>query len=116
MTMARATDVLIRKMRETDRHAAMDILSHWNMAPRPPTADVPNPERADLVVENSFVAIADGAVVGVASYILHRDRTAETASLAVAPAWLGSLVGEQLHDARLAEMQTRGVECVRTES
>jgi N-acetylglutamate synthase-like GNAT family acetyltransferase len=114
--MARATDVLIRKMREADRPAAMDILAYWNMAPRPPTAQVPDPERSDLVIENSFVAVADGAVVGVASYILREDRSAETASLAVSPAWLGSFVGEQLQDARLAEMKARGVERVRTES
>jgi predicted N-acetyltransferase YhbS len=78
--------------------------------------DVPDPERATLIVENSFVAIADGAVIGVASHILHPDRVAETASLAVAPDWLSSLVGEQLQNARLAELRSRGVEFVRTES
>jgi N-acetylglutamate synthase-like GNAT family acetyltransferase len=55
-------------------------------------------------------------VVGVASYILHAGRFAETASLAVAPAWLGSLVGERLQNARLEEMRACGVERVRTES
>ena len=114
--MAGGPDVVIRRMREADRPAAMNILAYWNMAPQPPSADVPDPERSALIVENSFVAIADGVVVGVASYILHADRVAETASLAVAPAWLGSLVGEQLQSARLIEMRARGVERVRTES
>ena len=114
--MARGPDVVIRRMQESDRPAAMSILSHWNMAPRPPSADVPDPERSALLVETSFVATADDVVVGVASYILHADRLAETASLAVAPAWLGSLVGEQLQNARLMELQARGVERVRTES
>jgi N-acetylglutamate synthase-like GNAT family acetyltransferase len=114
--MPLAPNVTIRKMRDSDRPEAMDILAGWNMAPRPPSADVPDPERSALIVENSFVAIADGTVIGVASYILHADRTAETASLAVAPAWLGSLVGEQLQNARLSELRSHGVERVRTES
>ncbi len=107
--------ITIRKMREEDRAAAMAILERWNMAPRPPSAAVPDPERSTLYLENSFVALSGEVVIGVASYILHGTQ-AETASLAVDPAWLGRSVGERLQSARLAEMKVRGVERVQTES
>lgn len=109
-------EVTIRKMREEDRPRLMEILARWNMAPRPPTPEAPEPERSALLLDNTFVAIADGAPVGVASYILHGGGLAETASLAVAPEWLGSRAGERLQNARLAEMKVRGVEHLRTES
>jgi 3-keto-5-aminohexanoate cleavage enzyme len=54
--------------------------------------------------------------VGVASYILHGPRRAETTSLAVDPRWRGSGVGEKLHRARLAEMKALGVEEIFTET
>lgn len=106
----------IRKMLEQDREPVMQLLAHWNMAPRPPSAEIPDPERRTLELKNTFVAVANGVPIGVASYILHDGRRAETASLAVSPAWLGSLVGERLQIARLIEMKARGVALVRTES
>ena len=108
--------VTIRKMLEEDRPKLMEILACWNMAPRPPTREAPDPERSMLLTDNTFVALADGVLIGVASYILHDSAFAETASLAVVPEWLGSRCGERLQNARLAEMKTRGVERVRTES
>ena len=109
-------DVAIRKMCEDDRLPVMRLLSRWNMAPLAPSPDVPDPERSTLLVENTFVANADGILIGVASYILHGDGSAETASLAVDPAWLGSHVGANLQKARLMEMKARGIERVRTEA
>ena len=82
-------DVTIRKMREEDRLQVLRLLGLWNMAPRSPAPEFPEPERATIIVENTFVAVAAGSVVGVASYILHADRAGETASLAVDPSWLG---------------------------
>jgi N-acetylglutamate synthase-like GNAT family acetyltransferase len=108
--------VVIRKMRENDCPQAMQILARWNMAPRAPSSEVPEPERTALIVENTFVAVTNEALVGVASYILHENGFAETASLAVDPAWLGSNVGERLQSARLAEMKARGVIRVQTEA
>ena len=49
---------------------------------------------AHLEPDKTFVALADGRIVGVASYILLDDAWAETASLAVEPAWRGKGVGD----------------------
>jgi hypothetical protein len=106
----------IRKMLQQDREPAMRLLEHWNMAPRLPCAELPNPERSTLDLKHTFIAVAGGVPIGVASYIMHAGRFAETASLAVSPAWLGSLVGERLQIARLVEMKARNVVRVRTES
>jgi len=103
-------------MHEDDRADVMALLAYWNMAPRAPSSEVPQPERSTLIVDHTFVAVADGVVIGVGSYILHENGFAETASLAVDPAWLGSNVGERLQNARLAEMKGRGVRRVQTES
>lgn len=106
----------IRKIRPDEIGRALEILAQWNMAPFAPNVECPEPERTELSAENTFVALAEGSVVGVASYILLGDGCAETASLAVAPAWRGKGVGELLHRARLAELKALGVRSVRTEA
>ncbi|MBI3223124.1 MAG: GNAT family N-acetyltransferase [Nitrosomonadales bacterium] len=93
--------VEIRKMRKDDLQRALALLAAWNMAPRPPTAEIPDPERASLNIDNSFVALHDGKLVGVASYIVLDKETAETASLAVAKTCQGLGVGYLLQKARL---------------
>ncbi len=103
-------------MRPGDLDQAMRILGQWNLAPCAPTAERPDPERASLEVANALVADAGGLVIGVASYILHGGGRAETASLAVDPAWRGKGIGAMLQRARLAEMKARGVGKVRTEA
>jgi N-acetylglutamate synthase-like GNAT family acetyltransferase len=62
------------------------------------------------------VAVRDGGIVGVCSYILGKPGEAETASLAVDPSCLGQGVGYRLQQARLKEMRARGVRKVRTET
>ena len=110
------TDVVIRKMREADRPRVMEILAGWNMAPRAPTPDLPDPERASIAADGTaIVALIGDEIVGVASYILHGEREAETASLAIDPAWRGAGIGERLQNARLAELKARGIEALRTE-
>jgi N-acetylglutamate synthase-like GNAT family acetyltransferase len=109
-------DVTIRKMREEDRQQVLLLLGSWNMAPRSPTPEFPDPERTTIIVENTFVADVAGSVVGVASYVLHGVQAAETASLAVDPLWLGSGIGERLQSARLTKMKELGVERIRTEA
>jgi len=109
-------EIVIRPMSESDREAAMELLESWNMAPRPPTADVPHPERATLRVENSFVALEDDRLVGVCSFIPLEKTRVETASLAVDPALRGKGVGFRLQQARLEEMRARGFKHVRTET
>ena len=57
------------------------------MAPVPLSPDVPEFERLDIAADGTaIVAVAGNRIVGVASYVLHGARRAETASLAVDPA------------------------------
>lgn len=106
----------IRKMREDDLNDALALLAEWNMAPRAPTAETPDPERTTLNVDNSFVAMHNGNLVGVASYIVLSAETAETASLAVAKACRGLGVGYLLQQARLEEMRHKGIKILQTET
>lgn len=110
------SSIQLRKMREEDLPACMAILDQWNMAPRAPTGDNPNPERTGIDVTNGFVAEADGRIVGTCSYIIHSPELAETASLAVDPSFKGGGVGYLLQKARLDEMRDRGIRKVRTET
>ena len=48
--------VRVRKMREADLPEVLRILALWNMAPRPASAEVPDPERTTIDVANGFVA------------------------------------------------------------
>lgn len=113
MTDDGGDSIRIREMRPGDVDDAMAILEHWNMAPR---TDDPDAERSAIRVENSFVAEDDGRIVGTASFIVHDDELAETASLAVDPEYRGRGVGYRLQVARLAEMRERGFRRVRTET
>jgi N-acetylglutamate synthase-like GNAT family acetyltransferase len=109
-------NIVIRKMHEADLPACMAILARWNMAPRPASADNPDPERSGIEVDNGFVAESAGRIVGTCSYIVHSPELAETASLAVDPDFKGGGVGFLLQQARLKEMRQRGIRCVRTET
>lgn len=106
----------VRKMRQDDLPGALRVLTLWNMAPRPPSAEIPDPERSTIEIANAFVAEAEGRIVGTCSYFLLGDGWAETASLAVErePRFAG--IGVQLQQARLDEMRRRGVRRVRTET
>lgn len=106
-------EVEIRPMRPDDVPAAMRILEEWNMAP---DSDRENAERSEIFVENAFVAVADGEVVGTAGWFALSDDVAETASLAVDPAYRGLGIGYRLQAARLDAMRERGFERVRTET
>ena len=111
-----ATRVVIRKMQPQDMNAVMAILGKWNMVPTEASKTVPNPERSDLNIDNTFVALRQGKLVGVASYILLGDDRAETASLAVDPQYLGCGIGYELQLARLEEMRSKGIKHLQTES
>lgn len=106
----------IRKMRADDLPACMAILAQWNMAPRAPSADTPDPERSVIEVDNGFVAESGGRIVGTCSYIVQSPELSETASLAVDPGYKGGGVGYLLQQARLDEMRERGIKTVRTET
>lgn len=114
--MSSRNGIRLRRMRQEDAPDVLEILGQYDMAPRPPSAEVPDPERSGIAVENTLVAERDGAIVGVGSYLLHTPRLAETASLAVHSDHRGSNVGSLLQEARLEEMRARGVETVRTET
>jgi len=108
--------VQVRKMRANDLPGALKILRVWNMAPRAPSAEVPEPERTSIEIGNAFVAVAGGQIVGTCSYFILEDGWAETASLAVDPSPRFAGVGVLLQQARLDEMRRRGVRRVRTET
>lgn len=108
--------IRVRKMQDEDLPACMAILENWNMAPRLPSADTPEPERTGIDVANGFVAEVDGRIVGTCGYIVHSPELAETASLAVDPLFKGGGAGLLLQRARLDEMQRRGIRRVRTEA
>lgn len=111
-----ATDSVIHKMQPKHMDAAMALLGKWNMAPTKVSAAVPNPERNNLDADNTFIALLNGQLVGVASYIFLDEKRAETASLAVDPEYLGCGIGYKLHMARVAEMQSKGIKHLRTET
>ncbi len=100
-------------MRPADVPGAMRVLSIWNMAPDPNKRDA---ERSEVVVENSFVAECKCEIVGVASFLLLAEDAAETASLAVDPAFAGRGIGHRLQRARLDKMRSLGIRKVRTET
>ena len=106
----------VRKMRQDDLPGALRLLGMWNMAPRPPSVENPDPERSTLDIGNAFVAEVEGRIVGTCSYFLLSDGWAETASLAVDPEPRFAGVGVLLQQARLDEMRRRGVRRVRTET
>ena len=115
--MVSAPDVTIRKMREPDLARVIEILSHWGLAPREPSADCLEVESTGLDQPGApIVALVKDQIVGSASYILHGHRRAETGSLAVDPAWRGTGIGAQLQQARLAELKALGIEEVFTET
>ena len=114
--MAIDNRVLVRKMCADDYDAAMEILDKWNMAPVAPSEDIENTERSVLDVERSFVAVQNGRVVGVCSYIVHTPELAETASFAVVPSCCGQSTGYRLQVARLKEMKQIGISIVHTET
>lgn len=105
--------VVIRPMRPSDLSGAMRVLSIWNMAPDP---DRPDAERSEIAIGNAFVAERGGEIVGVASFFLLGNAAAETASLAVDPAFMGRGIGLKLQRARLERMRSLGVRKVRTET
>lgn len=108
--------IVIRKMCVEDFDAAMAILDEWNMAPIAASSDLEDPERSELNIDNSFVALLDDQVVGVCSYIIHNPQLAETASMAVTPSCRGLGVGYQLQQARLQELKRLGIKLLRTET
>jgi GNAT superfamily N-acetyltransferase len=111
-----ATRALVRKMSPSDLEPALAILAKWNMAPISPSAEIPDPERNDIDLPNSFVAELEGRVIGIASYLVQDTVWAETCGLAVDPDYLGCGVGHLLQQARLDEIKTRGLTRVRTEA
>jgi N-acetylglutamate synthase-like GNAT family acetyltransferase len=109
-------NIVIRKMLAGDMDAAMMILSQWNMAPVAPSPENPDPERSSIDIDNTFVAVCEGKIIGVASYIVISDTVVETASLAVDPDYQGSGIGYKLQKARLEAIYQRGIRKVRTET
>ena len=108
--------IALRKMRSADLPAVLAILNVVNMLPIAPSAAIPEPEVSTLEVENTFVAEANGNIVGVASYFVRSATVCETASFAVLPDWRRHGIGALLQSARLREMRARGASTVITQT
>jgi N-acetylglutamate synthase-like GNAT family acetyltransferase len=108
--------VLVRKMTEVDLPGALALLARYNLEPRPPSPEVPEPERTRLDPEHTFVAVEGDRIVGVSSYIVLSPDVAETASVVVDPAWLRRGVLERLTAAKFAELRARGIRRLRAET
>ena len=108
--------ITIRKMIGADLDQALVILAKWNLAPITPSKEIPNPERSGLDISKSFVAENGNKIIGICSYILLMETTAEAASFAVDPAYKGMGIGSMLQIARLEEMKEIGVTKVRSET
>jgi N-acetylglutamate synthase-like GNAT family acetyltransferase len=109
-------NVEIRKMRPADLPQVLELLRLWNLAPVAPSAEVPQPERIGLIVENTHVAVVEGRVVGLGSFIELSPTEAEGASFAVAPKYRGTAVGSLLVVAGRREMYARGIRKVYSET
>jgi N-acetylglutamate synthase-like GNAT family acetyltransferase len=105
----------IRKMRQEDRPAVLALLGRWNMAPVPPRAGE-EAEATGLEPERTFVAVHEGRVIGVSSYVMTGADSAQTQSLAVDPAWRGRGLGERLQRARMEALRAQGIRQLRTEA
>ena len=95
---------------------ALAILRKRNLAPIKPSKEIPDPERTELDITKSYVAMYGGEIIGIASYIIHSKILAETASLAVHPAHRGKGAGYQLCITRLKELKKIGIKKVQTET
>ena len=114
--MAEAIDISIRPMRAADMDQVMQLLSRWNLAPLPPSREIPDPERQDLVVANTIVAEDAGRIVGVRSFIQHTAIAAEGASLAVDPAYQQHGIATALAKVGWRIMWQRGIRKIRSET
>jgi len=103
-------------MRPDDLDQVMRLLARWNIAPISPCAEIPNPERSEIIVGNTVVAEEDGRIVGVRSFIQHTATEAEGASLAVDAAYHGKGIGKALIVAGYRMMLERGIRRVRVET
>lgn len=109
-------NITIRKMRPEDLDPVLELLAGWNMAPIPPSREVPDPERSSIEIDNAVVAVDGEKIVGVCSYILLSEEIAETASLAIDADYQGKGIGSRLQEARLTALKEKGIRKVKTEA
>ncbi len=106
----------IRKMQTEDTEPVLKLLGHWNIAPVAPSAEVPVPERTEIVIDNTYVATDGDRIVGVCSFYQHSPVLGEAGSLAVDPDYHRRGVGDLLGMAMRRAMYARGIRTVRSES
>jgi N-acetylglutamate synthase-like GNAT family acetyltransferase len=108
--------ITVRRMQPADLERVLTLLAHWNIAPIAPSADIPNPERSEFIVENALVAEDGERIVGVRSFIRHSPTLGEGASLGVDPGYRGRGVALQLQIAGYRDMYARGIRTIRSEA
>jgi N-acetylglutamate synthase-like GNAT family acetyltransferase len=111
-----AMNIEIRKMQASDTEQVLKLLRHWNIAPVTPSAEVPFPERTEIVIDNTYVATDGHRIIGVCSFYRHSPVLGEAGSLAVDPAYHRRGVGDQLGLAIRRAMYARGIRTMRSES
>ena len=111
-----ASSVILRDMQPADLDQVLALLTHWNLAPIAPSAEIPHPERTEFTVENATVAVDRGRIVGVNSFLPLSPTVAEGASFAVAPDYRRRGIGKQLIDANRRKMYRRGIRTLRSEA
>jgi ribosomal protein S18 acetylase RimI-like enzyme len=109
-------EVVLREMRPDDLDRVTAILARWHMAPVAAGPDIPMPEVRAIPIATTLVALRDGVIVGIGSYVLAGERRGDTLLLAVDPECRGAGIGVRLQTARLARMKAEGVETVVTET
>jgi len=76
--------------------------------------DIGGPEMAQFPVEDCFVALVDGSVLGVGGYRILNATEAKTTLLAVNPTAARHKLGARLQDARLNFLRQNGIRTVFT--
>jgi N-acetylglutamate synthase-like GNAT family acetyltransferase len=98
----------IRRPTEADWNAVLAVLRTANFDA------IGSSEMPAFSLDECFVAVADGRIVGVGGYRILDPKTGKTTLLAVDPGWRGQGVGNLLQNARLEVMKAAGVKRIYT--
>ena len=75
---------------------------------------IPSPEMPGLALETTFVARNGAGLAGIGGYKMTCPNAAKTTLLAVHPNYLGSPIGQQLQERRMAAAKVAGAETLTT--
>lgn len=110
---------MIRKATEADIEGILNVLSSYNFKVIKPINGRPIDEDykdtitlynqvSEINLENAFVALQDGKIVGFSHYKRLDENTAKTTLLTVLPKWRGFGLGKKLQLLRMKEAHKKG--------